>query len=370
MQIKYKNNVITYDIEGESRSEYIKIDIYGIKKGYKIDFLEVQKFVDRRKSGKNPWSTPRKEDDIIVIKDGLNLISNGIYETTGEMITLLIYNKDVKNDNISDLKSPVMRPGHADWVSYLKYGKVFKGGGIFSGRMMALYAALGGIVIQILNSHYKELKIAAYIASIGDIRAKSYEDGEICIEDILSSAEEFRLADNSYKTELIDKVMSTRSSYDSVGGFVECIGYNIPDSLGEPISNSIEGLLSRELFSIPAIKSVEFGIGTKFASLTGYNANDTYYLKDDKVQMNSNNNGGINGGITNGFNINFRVAIKATSSIVKPQPTIQVNPLKEINLKLQARNDCCIVPRAVVLVESALAITLLNAIYMGDNNEY
>ena len=358
-------------IYGHSRSEKIGIIISNFPKGFTINIKELQKFVDRRKSQDNIWSTPRKEQDKIELVSGASMINDVEFETNGDILEFSITNSDIKSDNLTEKEKPYLcRPSHADFVSYKKYGQIFPGGGPFSGRMMASYAILGGIASQIL---YKNgITIAAYITQIGKVKAKTYYDNTTFVDAGISNLHNkfnnknfafnddlFRILDKNDREELISEIKNAAEKKDSVGGKIECVAYGVPQGLGGPIYNSFEGRLSYHLFAIPAVKAYECGIGTNFANSNASKVNDQFCKINDEVSTITNYNGGIVGGLTNGEPIVFSVSIKPVPSIGIEQDFYNIKTEKIEKFAIKGRNDACIVPRAVVLVESALAITIL-----------
>ncbi|NLZ65514.1 MAG: chorismate synthase [Clostridiales bacterium] len=353
--------MLKIEIYGQSRSEKIGIKISNFPKGFRINLLELQKFVDRRKSQDNIWSTPRKEADGIELVSGAFMVSDAEFETNGDILEFSITNIDIKSDNLSAKEAPYLcRPSHADFVSYKKYGQIFPGGGPFSGRMMAPFAILGGIASQVLSKN--SINVAAYITQIGKEKAKSYYDNKKVFNFIDDS---FRVLDENDKQRLVSEIEKAAEKKDSVGGKIECVAFGVPAGLGGAIYDSFEGRLAYHLFAIPAIKSYECGIGANFASSNASKVNDQFCKTNGKVLTKTNYNGGVVGGITNGEPIVFSVSVKPVPSIGLEQDFYNIKTDEIEKFALKGRNDACIVPRAVVLVESALAITILE--YMIDS---
>lgn len=354
--------MLNIEIYGESRARKIGIRIFDFPKGLRVNLSLLQKFVDRRKSQDKIWSTPRRENDLIDIVSGVKMISDSEFETTGGLLEFSIKNEDILSDNISS--NEMCRPSHADYVSYKKYGKIFPGGGAFSGRMMAPFSVLGGIAVQALAQH--GIEINAYITQIGKEKAKTYYDeNSFNFDD-----DQFRLIDKKEKPRLVAEIESAALQKDSIGGKIECVAFNVPLGLGGPIYQSFEASLARHLFAIPAVKSFECGIGSSFAKMRGSQANDQFCKIGENISTKTNYNGGIVGGITNGEPIVFSVAIKPVPSIAIEQDFYNAKTNTVEKFILKGRNDCCIVPRAVVLVESALAITILeNMIAENEKND-
>ena len=353
MGATYKNN-IELTIFGESHGKAIGITIGNLPSGIQIDLGEVSRDMKRRAPGQNKMSTARKEADQVEILSGLQ---DGI--TTGAPLTGVIYNSDQHSKDYSLLKTN-MRPGHSDYPAYIKY-KGFndvRGGGHFSGRITAPIVFAGSVAKQILKQ--KGIVIGAHIQSIKDV----YDDSfgvDISSQDIENVLQQQYPTLNSHVFEKMQATIEeARINCDSVGGMIECAILNVPAGIGNPFFDSIESHLSPLLFSIPAVKSVSFGLGEKITELYGHEANDCYYYDDEKVKTKTNHNGGITGGISNGMPIIFRVGIKPTPSISQVQQTVNIKTKENTELEIIGRHDPCIVPRAVVVVESMAALGILD----------
>ena len=353
MGATYKNN-LELTIFGESHGKAIGITIGNLPSGIQIDLDEVARDMKRRAPGQNKMSTARKEADQVEILSGLQ---DGI--TTGAPLTGVIYNSDQHSKDYSLLKTN-MRPGHSDYPAYIKY-KGFndvRGGGHFSGRITAPIVFAGSVAKQILKQ--KGIVIGAHIQSIKDV----YDDSfgvDISSQDIENMLQQQYPTLNSHVFEKMQATIEeARINCDSVGGMIECAILNVPAGIGNPFFDSIESHLSPLLFSIPAVKSVSFGLGEKITELYGHEANDCYYYDDEKVKTKTNHNGGITGGISNGMPIIFRVGIKPTPSISQVQQTVNIKTKENTELEIIGRHDPCIVPRAVVVVESMAALGILD----------
>jgi len=304
-------------IFGESHGPAVGIIVDGCPAGIP---LTTEQFVEdfmRRKSG-SPGTTPRKEEDIPEIKSG---VFNG--STNGAPLTILVQNKNIRSSDYEAVKE-IPRPGHADFVASEKYGGFadYRGGGHFSGRLTTALVAAGVIAKKIIYPIHCNAKL---------IEAGGTTDIETAV-----------------KKAMDDK--------NSIGGIVECRINNVPVGLGEPFFDSLESLLSHIIFSIPAIKGIEFGSGFSSAKMKGSEHNDKIISINGQTE--TNHSGGINGGISNGNEIIFRVAVKPTSSIAKEQKTLNIKTGKMIDLKIDGRHDTCIALRVPVVVEAAAAIVL------------
>lgn len=352
-------------IFGESHAEEVGVRLGGIDKGEGIDLKELQRFCDRRKSGNNLFSTPRKEDDKIEIISG---IENGV--TTGEVIKAVIKNKNMRSGDYEEILS-VPRPSHADYTSFLKYGKIFPGGGRFSGRMTLPLCVAGGIAKQLLAK--RGIKIAAYISSIGNETGFSYSDCSDKVPlppyNLISSEQKSGFAapgGGAVKKRLIDEAEKAKKAGDSIGGTIECIVYDMERGVGGELFDGLEGKIAYSVFAVPAVKGVEFGRGFDIAKMRGSEANDRMYMSGNSVAFKSNNSGGIQGGISNGEPVTFRVAVKPTPSVALKQETVNLATGENAEIEIQGRHDCCIVPRAVVCVEAAAALALYDAVLTAE----
>lgn len=342
--------MLKVSVWGESHGNSIGVIIDGMPSGYAIDIQKLQEYCDRRRSNGEVYATPRKESDIIELQ-------SGIFEgyTTGSPITFLVKNLSQISGDYKEL-ADIPRPSHADYAAHIKYDGYndIRGGGHFSGRLTLPLVIAGGLAAQILES--KGVNVSAYISEIGGVKSVSYRDG---LEAIPPS--NYGMTD-----EIYSRVDEVRRAGDSVGGIIECIAEGLPVGLGEPIYSSMESMLSRVLFGVPAVKGVEFGLGFDYAKALGSIANDSYRIVNGKVTLNSNNNGGITGGLTNGAPMCFRVAVKPTPSISIEQDSISLKNMSNAKLKVRGRHDSCIVPRAVVVIESVANAVILDAILLNN----
>lgn len=304
-------------IFGESHGECVGILIDGCPAGLSISAQEFYEDMKRRKGGLR-GTTPRKEEDHPLLKSG---IFNG--KTTGVSILILFENRDVISADYDNIRY-TPRPGHADFVAFRKYGGFndYRGGGIFSGRLTAGLVAAGVIAKKLINP----------------VRVEA------------------RLIEAGGSKDIDEAVKNAMEANDSVGGLVECRAMGLRVGLGEPFFDSVESLISHVIFSIPAIKGIEFGAGFSCARMRGSKYNDEHINIEGETR--TNNTGGINGGITNGNDIYFRVAIKPTSSITGRQHTIDLRNGESKELFITGRHDACIALRMPVIVEAVTAIAL------------
>lgn len=348
-------NNLKISIFGESHGIGIGVTIDGLPAGIELDLEKIDKEMKRRAPGRNNLSTPRKESD-------LPEILSGFFEgkTTGVPLTAVIRNSDTRSKDYGKLKD-LMRPGHADYTGNIRYGGFndYRGGGHFSGRITAPLVFAGAICKQVLD--LKGIEIGTHINSIKNVRDKSFDYVNITKEELHKlSLKELPLIDESKEESIRKVILDARKEGDSVGGTIECAVLGIEPGIGNPFFDSVESTLSHLLFSVPAVKGVEFGLGFGITEIYGSESNDSFYYDGDKVKTHSNNNGGILGGITNGMPIIFKVAIKPTSSISKEQNTINLNEKKDETLVVQGRHDPCIVQRAIPVIEAVAAIGVLD----------
>ena len=342
---------IKLSIFGESHGNAIGITIDGLPAGFSIDMDKIMMEMARRAPGKSSLSTPRKESDIPEIL-------SGYFEgkTTGTPLCAIIRNSNTKSKDYSKLKD-VMRPGHADYTGAVRYKGFndYRGGGHFSGRITAPLVFAGAICKQILE--VKGIIISAHINSIGKIKDCSFLERDISDELLNSFKEkELPLINTKLEDEMRQEILSARSSGDSIGGTIECAILGVSPGIGDPFFDSVESTLAHLMFSVPAVKGIEFGKGFDISKMRGSEANDEYYLENGNIKTKTNNNGGILGGITNGMPIIFNVAIKPTASIFKEQNTVNIATMEETTLCIEGRHDPCIVQRALPVIEAVAAI--------------
>ena len=344
-------NSVSYTLFGESHGEEIGIIIDGLAPGIEIDeeYINLQ-LSRRRPNGK--ISTSRVE------KDEYRIVS-GVWDgkTTGTPICILIPNTSKKSGDYSSLAT-LPRPGHADFAAECKYHgfQDYRGGGHFSGRLTAPIVAAGAIARSALMK--KGIYIGTHIKSIADQSDREFSEKELKNDIISLSESKFPVLNESAGDAMRAEAEKAALEGDSVGGILECAVIGMPSGVGEPWFDSVESTLSHALFSIPAVKGVEFGAGFGFASKRGSEANDAFTTDGENVYTKTNNNGGINGGITNGMPIIFRLAIKPTPSIFKEQETVNLDTMENAKLKIEGRHDPCIVHRAAPVVDAITAMVL------------
>ena len=344
---------IRLSIFGQSHAEAIGMTLDGLPAGMAVDPDLLQRFLDRRAPGRSEWSTARREEDIpeflCGLKDGL---------TCGAPLTAIIRNTNVRKKDYADLQT-LPRPGHADFTAQLRYHgfQDASGGGHFSGRLTAPLCIAGGVLLQELER--RGISVAARIVQIGSVRDDSAFDGPV-------SEKVFPVSNDGAAEKMTEAIRTAKAEGDSVGGVIECMITGFPGGVGDPFFDGLESRLSQMLFSIPAVKGVEFGAGFAAASLRGSENNDPFCVgREGQIATVTNHAGGILGGITNGMPIVFRLAVKPTPSIAMEQQSVNLESMKTQILQIRGRHDPCIVPRAVPVAEAAAAIVLFDLLPEG-----
>ncbi len=312
-------------IYGESHGKEVGVLIDGCPAGLSLEEADFEVDLGRRKSGAR-GTTPRKESDIPVIKSG---VFNG--RTTGAPVLIAFENKNVRSKDYDSLRD-IPRPGHADFTGMRKYGGFVdpRGGGHFSGRITLGLAAAGVVAKKVISP----VEVVASLIEVGG---------------------------NTDIMRAVDKAVEKK---DSIGGIIQCEVDNVPVGLGEPFFDSMESMIGHMMFSIPAIKGIEFGVGFAAARMTGLEHNDLFV--DSEGKTGTNHAGGINGGISNGNPVIFRVVVKPASSISLVQRTVNMKTGKSVDLVVEGRHDACIALRVPVVVECATAVVLADLLLTAE----
>ncbi len=345
---------------GESHGRCVGVVIDGCPTGLEITKEEIQVKLDLRKPGQSIVTTQRKEEDQVEILSG---VFNG--RATGAPICLVIWNSDVRSSDYEKfVKTP--RPGHADYPAFVKYAGLnyYRGGGRFSGRITAGFVMAGAVAEKLLSA-VLSLKVFAYTVELGGLRAdlSKYSLDEI-IRDRYSN--EVRCPDSVIAQKMKDLIVEERGRGDSLGGIVECTVLGLPVGIGEPVFSSLESELSKAIFSIPAVKGIEFGSGFAGAKLKGSENNDAYTQSPDgRIITKTNNSGGILGGLSTGMPLVFRTAFKPASSIAKSQTSVDMSTGRESELIVPGRHDPTVVPRAVPVIEAMASCVLADLAIRG-----
>jgi chorismate synthase len=344
---------------GTSHGPEVGVTIEGVPKGTAIDLDRIQAELDRRRPVGRRLATKRQEEDRLVVDSG---VTHGTAD--GQPIRMHVANEDVQRGPYDRLRD-TPRPGHADYPARVRFGPDadLSGGGIFSGRMTVGLVIAGAIAGQMLAR--RGIESVSFTRSIGGI------DG--VVDEALPAAEirrrrdlnEVGCPDSSAARQMEESIARARKEGDSVGGIVETRIYGCPVGLGEPFFDSIESAIAHLAFSVPAVKGIEFGAGFAAATMRGSTHNDAFAWKDDRVVTRTNNSGGILGGLATGMPLVFRVVVKPTSSISRPQQTINLTTHEVQELVVTGRHDPCIVPRAVVVLESVASCAIADLAMQG-----
>ncbi len=349
MKNTFGNN-ITVTVFGESHGAAIGAVIDGIAPGIDVDIEYINKLLAlRRPSG--TISTARCEADKFVIE-------SGVFEgkTTGTPICIVIPNSDTRSKDYSETRW-LARPSHADYTANCKYHgfEDYRGGGHFSGRITVAVVAAGAIIMSALNK--KGIKIGTHIKKCAGISDREFSD-DINAEIDALYEKNIAVLDDTVAENMTNAITEAKLNGNSVGGVLETVITGLDAGVGEPMFDTMEGMLSHALFAVPGIKGVEFGAGFALADMMGSEANDLFFTENGKIYTKTNNAGGINGGITNGMPVIFRCAVRPTPTLSVEQDTVDME--KNINAVLlsKGRHDPCIVHRARIVVDCITALTV------------
>lgn len=342
---------------GESHGKVIGAVIDGCPAGLPISEREIQSYMDLRRPGTSGIYSQRMEEDRVEVLSG---VFRGF--TTGSPIAMVVWNRDVDSSPYEEyFRKP--RPGHADYTARVKYRGFndYRGGGRFSGRVTASFVMAGAVALKLLR-YCLGVEVLAYTKEIAGVRA-----GALTLEEIREKryASDVRCPDETAAEKMRARIRDAMERGDSVGGVIEAVVPSPPVGLGEPVFSSLESDLSKALFSIPAVKGVEFGSGFALSRMRGSESNDQFIVRNGGVATATNHSGGILGGISNGMPIVLRVVVKPASSIRIPQRTVDLEIMREEALRIRGRHDPCIVPRAVPVVESMVALVLADHAIRG-----
>lgn len=330
---------------GESHGAGVGVVVEGCPAGLPLKEQEIQKELDRRRTGQSKVTTTRKEGDRVRIMSG---VFQG--KTTGTPISMWVENQDADSSKYETIKD-LYRPGHADYTYDMKFGfRDYRGGGRSSARETVGRVAAGAIAKKLLKRH--KIRVTGYTRQIGPCVARKIDLGQI-------EKNIVRCPDGKIAEKMIDHIMQARKRGDSVGGVVEVIAQGVPPGLGEPVFDRLDADLAKAVMSIPAVKGVEVGIGFEAANMLGSQCNDAFVMKGKKITTRTNHAGGILGGISNGADIVLRLVVKPTSSINKTQDTV-TRQGKTARIRVEGRHDPCVCPRAVPIAEAMVALTLID----------
>ena len=332
---------------GESHGEAIGVVIDGCPAGLHIDLAFLQQELDRRKPGQSSITTSRKENEQF-------RIISGVFEqkSTGAPIAILIPNEDVKSSDYENIKE-TYRPSHADYTYDAKYGiRDYRGGGRSSARETAARVVAGAIA-KLLLKHY-HINVTAYVSEIGKIKC-STEYALLNLADAEKSL--VRCPDKTVSDAMIKSIEKAKKEGDSLGGIIKCIVSGMPAGLGEPVFDKLHADIGKAVLSINAVKGFEYGSGFAGTKMKGSEHNDTFTNQNGKVVTSTNYSGGIQGGISNGMDFYCNVAFKPTATIANLQQSVDKKG-NQVEVAVKGRHDPCVVPRAVPIVESMIALTI------------
>lgn len=360
MKNSFGTNVII-TLFGESHGPCVGAVLDGMAPGIKVDTDYIKSRL-RLRAGSQDISTSRREEDDFVIVSG---VKDGF--TTGTPICIMINNGDVRGSDYDSLAS-IPRPGHADYTAECKYHgfQDKKGGGHFSGRVTAAVVAAGAICENVLES--KGIMIGTHISECAGVKDRQFDDFEKDIAFLCSK--DFPVLCDSQGEIMKEKILGAKAELDSVGGILETAVTGLEAGTGEPWFDTVEGMLSHALFSIPAVKGVEFGSGFASAGMKGSENNDELYAENGVILHESNNAGGINGGITNGMPVIFRCAVKPTPSIGKAQQTVNLDTNENTGISVSGRHDPAIIHRAAPVVNAMTAIVVCDLLSQRYGTDY
>src|SRR3990170_5745362 len=335
---------------GESHGKIVGATIDGCPAGLPLSEADIQEELDRRIPPQPKIVSGRIEKDKNQILSG---VFNGF--TTGAPITMMVENKEVESSDYEAVKA-LPRPGHADYTAWVKYGGFgdFRGGGRFSGRVTVALIMAGAVAKKLLRSF--DVDVIAYAKSIGNVKMER----KLGYEEIRKRRYEtaVRCPDLACAEKMEEAIVEARREGDSLGGIIEVLVMNVPAGVGEPLFDALDADIAKALFTVPAVKGVEFGADFKAAELKGSENNDAFQLLSGRVTTSTNNHGGVLGGISSGMPIVVRIAVKPTPSISKEQQTVALSTMENATLRVVGRHDPSVVPKAVPAAESAMAITL------------
>jgi chorismate synthase len=345
-------NIFKITTWGESHGKALGVIVDGCPAGINLCEEDIQIFLNRRKPGQSKYTTQRNEDDKVEIL-------SGIFEgkTTGTPISMVVHNKDHHSADYSQIAS-FYRPGHADYTFDEKYGfRDYRGGGRSSGRETIGRVAAGAIASKILEQ--LGISIITYSKSIGNVQIDYNNFNKDEIEN-----NPMYMPDSNAAMKAGELLKEKMAEMDSVGGVIECLINGMPAGVGEPVFEKLDANLSKAIMSIGAIKGFEIGDGFAVAESTGSTDNDGFRMKDGKIIKTTNHAGGIMGGMSDSSQIILRAAVKPTPSIAQTQTTVNKSG-EDIEINIKGRHDPIIVPRAVVVVESMVAVTLVDMLFLA-----
>ena len=346
-------SAVSLTIFGESHGPAVGAVLDGLAAGLPVDADFIAACMDRRRARGDGLSTSRTEPDRVEFLSG---VVDG--RTTGTPLTLVVQNTNTRSGDYAKTAA-LLRPGHADYTAWVKYEgyQDARGGGHFSGRITAAAVAAGAVCQQVLAG--LGVRVYTHIARCAGVSDAPLPGDGSLPEEVAPG--HFSLIDPAREIPMQQAIRAAGAAGDSVGGILETAVAGLPAGVGEPFFDSVESRLAHLMFSIPAVKGVEFGAGFGFADLTGSAANDAFRMgADGRVVTATNRNGGVNGGISNGMPVVFRTVVKPTPSIYKRQQTVDYPAKADADLVIKGRHDPCIAPRAAVVQNTLTAFGLLD----------
>ena len=340
-------------IFGQSHGEAIGMTVDGFPAGMEIDMDRLLAEMARRAPGQSALTTARREADAPEFLSG---VLNG--RTTGQPICVVIRNTNQRSRDYGD-GVDLVRPGHADYTGHVRYFgfEDWRGGGSFSGRLTAPVVAAGALCSQWLEQ--QGVRIACHVQQLGGVRDDSFMEHDASADYSYMKTMHLPTLREGLDAQMEQEAMAARNAGDSIGGVLECMITGLPAGLGAPFFDSVESVVSHLLFSVPAVKGVEFGDGFGFAALRGSQANDPFRREGGRIVTTTNHSGGVNGGITNAMPVIFRCVIRPTPSIGQAQQTVSLKSGGNAELAVKGRHDPCILPRAVPVIEAMAAIAVM-----------
>lgn len=342
---------------GESHGPAMGGVIDGCPAGLKIDLDKIQFELDRRRPGQSAVTTDRREEDKFEIL-------SGIFEgkTTGSPIGFTIKNKDSRSQDYSEIKD-VYRPSHADFTWQEKFGiRDYRGGGRASARETVSRVFAGAIAQQILNEN--NIEVISFVSAIGNIEATIDSDG---VSKSLVDESIVRCPDIISSDQMVNLLGALKEKGDSTGGVISCVVRGLPVGLGEPVFSKLHAELAKGIFSINAVKGLEFGSGFSGSQQLGSDHNDAFFIDNEQIRTRTNNSGGIQGGISNGEEVSMRIAFKPIATIKTPQETLNTQGEQTV-ISPNGRHDPCVVPRAVPIVDAMVALVLVDMLLLSRSN--
>ncbi len=340
---------ITVSLFGESHGEYVGALLCGVPSGIKVDCEYIKSRLDIRRGEEASGSARREADEFKII--------SGVFcgYTSGAPLLILIKNSDVKSENYPECME-IPRPSHADYTAHVKYGgfEDFRGGGHFSGRLTAPLVAAAAILYPILKA--KGITVASHIYSCGDIFDTAFSQNVSEAETVANMP--FPVIDKNAKEQMRAAVQNAKAQGDSLGGSIETAVFGMPAGVGGPYFERLESIISSAVFSIPAVKGVEFGLGFGFVKANGSISNDPLYFDNGTVRTKTNNCGGINGGISNGEPIVFKTAVKPAPTVAAEQSSVNLISGENVKKAFCGRHDTFIPQKAAAAVSAVTVIAL------------